>query len=162
MKLRVALIFAAVALALGVLFFFSGRRGGTVVIVDVEQVTSKPEVYANRELRVRGFIKPGSISRYGEKADFVLTHGHKELKVHFDGSTQLPDTFADGAPARADGRLTGELQLVSGKVEAKCASKYDAQSLEEVGPNGIPHGPGGPSTPGTHSPKPAAGRNGEI
>ncbi len=146
MKLRVIVIASAALLALAGLFLFTGGRQGTVVVVDVEQVLGKPDAYAKRDLRVRGFIKPGSISRYGEKADFVLTHGNQELRVHFDGTSQLPDTFGDGAPARADGRLDARMQLVSHKVEAKCASKYDAQNLEQIGPHGVPHGPGGPST----------------
>lgn len=131
MKYRIALICATVIGALLVLFTLSGQRKGTVVVVDVEQVVKGPQAYQGRDLRVRGFIKPGSVSRYGEKADFVLMHGKGELAVHFDGSSQLPDTFADGAPARADGRLQPGLRLVSNKVEAKCASKYDASKLEQ-------------------------------
>ena len=54
---------------------------------------------------MRGFVKPGSILRYGDKADFVMTLDGRDLKVHFDGGTQLPDTFTDAAPVRADGRM---------------------------------------------------------
>ncbi len=138
MKIRMFLIIGGILIALGVLFFATGRGvEGTVLLADVTDVLNRPDHYHDRELRVRGFVKPGSILRYGEKADFVMTLDGRDMSVHFDGSTQLPDTFADGVPARADGRLVGPGKMVSHKVEAKCASKYEAGYAEGKQP---PHG----------------------
>ena len=132
MKVRLSIIFGIILSALLALTLFTGGgTAGTLVIADVKEVVTKPERYRNRELRVRGHIKPGSVLRYGEKADFILEFEKSELKVRFDGSTQLPDTFADGAPARADGRLNAKGELISNKVEAKCASKYDAKHADK-------------------------------
>ena len=131
MKLRMIIIIGVILGSLAVLFFSTGSSvEGTVLLADVTDVLDRPQSYQDRELRVRGFIKPGTILRYGEKADFILTQDGRDIKVHFDGSTQLPDTFADGVPARADGRLKADGKLLSHKVEAKCASKYDAEYAE--------------------------------
>lgn len=138
MKVRMTIIIAVILVSLGALFFSTGGSvEGTVLLADVTDVLDRPAVYRDRELRVRGFVKPGTVLRYGEKADFVLTLDGRDIPVHFDGSTQLPDTFADGVPARADGKLAADGKLVSHKVEAKCASKYDAQYAEGKEP---PHG----------------------
>lgn len=126
MKIRMILIISILLLSLAALAVFTGKnKGGTVVIADVNEILDNPKKFRNRELRVRGRIKPGSVIRYGDRADFILSYKGKDLKVRFDGSTQLPDTFADGAPARADGTLNEKMELISDKVEAKCASKYE-------------------------------------
>jgi len=126
MKIRMIVIFCIIALALALLFFFTGERKSALVLADADRVAVNPASFEDKELRVRGFVKPGSVLRYGDSADFIITLEGKEVPVHFDGSTQLPDTFSDGAPVRADGRLDASHRLVSTKVEAKCASKYDA------------------------------------
>jgi len=131
MKIRIVILFTVIISSLLALVLFSGKnKSGTIVVADVNEVVANPERYRNRELRIRGVIKPGSVLRYGDKANFVLTFGKKDLKVRFDGSTQLPDSFGDGAPARADGKLNDKMELVSTKVEAKCASKYEAKHAQ--------------------------------
>lgn len=131
MNTRLTMIIGAIVLSLAVLFFATGNTvEGTVLLADVTEITQKPDKFRDRELRVRGFVKPGSILRYGEKADFIMTLDGNDIPVHFDGSTQLPDTFTDGVPARADGHLTLDGKLASHKIEAKCASKYDAGYAE--------------------------------
>ncbi len=118
-----------IAGSLAVMVWATGsKKTSSIMLADASLVVDKPAQYQEHELRVRGFVKPGTILRYGDKADFVMTLDGRELKVHFDGSTQLPDTFTDAAPVRADGRLSPDTAglLVSNKVEAKCASKYDA------------------------------------
>jgi len=49
------------------------------------------------------------------------------LKVAYSGIDPLPDTFKDGAQALADGKLGQDGTFVAGKIQAKCASKYEAK-----------------------------------
>lgn len=122
-----------VAALAAMVFATGGRKNTAIVLADVPAVVKEPARYEDQELRVRGFVKPGSVVRYGEKADFVLTLDGQDLKVHFNGDTQLPDSFADNAPVRADGRLSGQGMMVSHKLEAKCASKYEAEYAKGAG-----------------------------
>ena|GEM_PF-1195842 len=127
---KLALTLVLILAGLGGLYLFSGSLiQESVVIADADMIASDPQRYQDRELRVRGFVKPGSIVRTANQASFVIEHNGKELPVFFTGRTQLPDTFADAAPVRADGHLENG-QLVSTRVEAKCASKYDAEYAE--------------------------------
>ena len=49
------------------------------------------------------------------------------LKVAYTGSEPLPDTFKDGAQALADGKLDRDQVFHAAKIQAKCASKYEAK-----------------------------------
>ncbi|MCE9596921.1 MAG: cytochrome c maturation protein CcmE [Spirochaetia bacterium] len=127
MKTRFWILMGLIVVSLGAMVYLTGpSRKTSVILVDATAVVTDPAKYHEHELRVRGFVKPGSVLRYGDKADFIMTLDGRDLKVHFNGETQLPDTFADNAPVRADGHLSPDMLLVSNKIEAKCASKYEA------------------------------------
>ena len=49
------------------------------------------------------------------------------MTVAYAGTDPLPDTFRDGAQALADGRLDPDGVFRAGKIQAKCASKYEAK-----------------------------------
>ncbi len=132
MKARFFIIALVILGSLGLLAFGTGSSADSIVIVDTTAVVDNPRKYTADELRVRGFVKPGSVLRYGDEAEFIVEQDGRELPVHFTGETQLPDTFTDSAPVRVDGHLK-EGKLIATKVEAKCASKYDAEYAEKHG-----------------------------
>lgn len=84
------------------------------------------QAYGTR-LRVGGDVESGSIQRVGNQVQFVLVQEQLKLKVQYTGSEPLPDTFKDGAQALADGRLGKDGVFRAAKVQAKCASKYEAK-----------------------------------
>ncbi len=109
------------------LFFINPKDQNTsVIIVDADKVVQNKSDFYNKELRIRGFVKPGSILRMGNIAEFIIIHNNQELPVYFNGKTQIPDTFGDAVPIRVDGKLNDNGYFVAHKIEAKCASKYDA------------------------------------
>ncbi len=85
---------------------------------------------ANR-LRVAGNVEAGSIARHGQDVAFTLVEEGQKLKVVYNGSEPLPDTFKDGAQALADGKLTADGTFHASKISAKCASKYEAKPGEK-------------------------------
>ncbi|MBW7858666.1 MAG: cytochrome c maturation protein CcmE, partial [Leptonema sp. (in: Bacteria)] len=111
------LIFTLSLIVIGLcgLFLFSGSLvHDSVVIADVDTIVTNLDRYQDRELRIRGFVKPGSIIRTSNQASFIIEHNGKELPVFFNGQTQLPDTFSDSAAVRADGHIDNG-QLVSSR-----------------------------------------------
>jgi cytochrome c-type biogenesis protein CcmE len=80
-----------------------------------------------KRLRVAGDVEPGSIVRNGREVAFVLRQDQKTIKVVYEGSSPLPDTFRDGAQALADGRLAEGGIFRASQVQAKCASKYESK-----------------------------------
>lgn len=83
-----------------------------------------------KRLRVGGNVEPGSITRLGRDVSFVLTQNNLKLKVLYSGMDPLPDTFKDGAQALADGRLRSDGVFQASRVQAKCASKYEAKPVQ--------------------------------
>jgi cytochrome c-type biogenesis protein CcmE len=80
-----------------------------------------------KRLRVGGDIAPNSIVREGRDVHFVLMQDALRLPVVYSGIDPLPDTFKEGAQALADGKLGTDGVFHASKIQAKCASKYEAK-----------------------------------
>ena len=93
----------------------------------------------NARIRVGGDVEQGSIQRVGNQTQFVLVQDTQKLKVVYTGTEPLPDTFKDGAQALADGKLGKDGVFVANRIQAKCASKYEAKPGQlkpgQVAPN---------------------------
>lgn len=81
----------------------------------------------DKRLRVGGDVAPNSIVREGRDVRFVLIQDKLKLPVVYSGIDPLPDTFKDGAQALADGKLGADGVFRASKIQAKCASKYEAK-----------------------------------
>jgi cytochrome c-type biogenesis protein CcmE len=77
-------------------------------------------------MRIGGTVAEGSIKRLTGRVDFVLLEEGKSLPVSYVGSDPLPDTFIDKSQALVEGHTTPEGRFVAERVQAKCASKYEA------------------------------------
>lgn len=86
-----------------------------------------------KRLRVAGDVEGGSIRRKGSRVEFVLVQESQRLKVAYSGSDPLPDTFRDGAQALADGKMGPNGVFQANKIQAKCASKYEAKPGKHPG-----------------------------
>jgi len=86
----------------------------------------------DKRLRVGGDIKANSIVRDGNKVHFTLIQNDLTLNVVYTGADPLPDTFKDGSQAVADGKLASDGVFHATKVQAKCASKYEAKPTGSV------------------------------
>jgi len=101
---------------------------------EINEVSQMGDRAHHERLRVNGFVEQGSIVRDGAQVSFVmhqnpskLTGDPLRIKVIYKGSDPLPDTFKDDAQALADGRLGADGVFEANKVQAKCASKYEAK-----------------------------------
>ncbi len=135
MKWRFLIIFAVIFLSLGILTFGlqKGSSVNPILVLDLQEVAKHPQHFLTdkREVRIRGFVQTGSILRQGgDKAYFVMEQSGYRLNISYLGKTQIPDTFADGAPVRVDGYMKTKDVFIANRIEAKCASKYQVPSPE--------------------------------
>jgi cytochrome c-type biogenesis protein CcmE len=92
----------------------------------------------DRRLRVGGDVELNSITREGRDVHFVLVQEKdgvkRRLPVIYDGTDPMPDTFKDNAPCQAlvDGKLGSDHVFHANKLQAKCASKYEAKPVAPV------------------------------
>ncbi|HEX4592937.1 MAG TPA: cytochrome c maturation protein CcmE [Bryobacteraceae bacterium] len=128
---------AVVVVVIGVLVWLA--VGGTnesksyfKTISELKQMGDQAQV---KHLRVDGFVQAGSIVRNGGEVSFVIHQDPNKrlhddsmtLKVVYKGIDPLPDTFKDDAQALADGKLGPDGTFQASKIQAKCASKYEAK-----------------------------------
>jgi cytochrome c-type biogenesis protein CcmE len=127
-ELVVAIIGALVWLAMG------GTKESKTYFKTIAELTRMGNQDQTKRLRVDGYVEPGSIVRCGAEVSFVMHQDPNKrqqdglrLKVVYKGSDPLPDTFKDDAQAIADGKLGPDGVFHATKVQAKCASKYEAK-----------------------------------
>lgn len=94
--------------------------------VTVPELRQMGEDAQGKRLRVAGDVAPGSIVRTGTEVEFTLTQQGQALKCVYTGTSPLPDTFRDSAQAIADGKLGPGNVFQASQIQAKCASKYQA------------------------------------
>ena len=97
-----------------------------------------PNEKVDKRLRVGGDVELNSITRDGRDVHFVLVQEKdgvkRRLNVVYSGIDPLPDTFKDNAPCQAlvDGKLGADNVFHATKLQAKCASKYEAKPVAPV------------------------------
>jgi len=99
-------------------------------ITEVQQMGDQAHT---KRLKVDGYVVPGSIVR-GASTSFVIHQDPAKrdkdtvvMKVVYSGIDPLPDTFKDDAQAIVDGKLGPDGVFQANKIQAKCASKYEAK-----------------------------------
>ena len=120
---------AMVAVIIGVLAWLAmgGISDSQTYYKTIAELGQMGDQAKGRRIRVGGDVQAGSIVRNGAEVTFVMHQEAKTLKVVYSGIDPLPDTFKDGAQALADGKLEPDGVFRASKIQAKCASKYEAK-----------------------------------
>jgi cytochrome c-type biogenesis protein CcmE len=93
---------------------------------------------ADRNLRVQGVLKPGTLMRRDDPCEFRFTvqSADKELEVRLPRCT-IPDNFKDvpGMPTEVtvEGKLASAGHFEATQVMAKCPTKYEMQERASKG-----------------------------
>ncbi len=103
-----------------------GARESKTYYHTIEELQGLKGSERSHRMRVGGTVEAGSIRRLSGRVEFVLQGEGKNLPVSYTGSDPLPDTFVDNSQALVEGRLSSDGKFVAEKVQAKCASKYEA------------------------------------
>ena len=112
---------------------FSGYGANKSYFVTIAELGNMGDKAYHSQLRVEGFVVPGSIEHNGPHVDFVMnefeSHNPKApsgrlLKISYKGSEPPPDTFKDDSQALAEGSYGRDGVFHASVLQAKCASKY--------------------------------------
>ena len=145
---------------------YSGYGANKSYYVTIAELGGLGDKAYHSQLRVEGFVVPGSIEQNGTHVNFVLnefeSHSPKaptgrQLKVTYKGSEPPPDTFKDDSQALAEGSYGRDGVFHASVLQAKCASKYAPAGPNQ--PNAKPTAPAAKSTasaPAGSGAKPAA------
>jgi cytochrome c-type biogenesis protein CcmE len=139
--LRIGIATAVIVGTVGWLAF-TGYGANKSYYVTIAELGGLGDKAYHSQLRVEGFVQPGSIEQEGAHVTFVLnefeSHNPKApsgrlLKVIYKGSEPPPDTFKDNSQALAEGTYGRDGEFHATVLQAKCASKYAPAQ-----PNGTP------------------------
>ncbi len=112
---------------------YSGYSSSKSYYVTIAELGGLGDKAYHNQLRVEGFVKPGSIEQNGTHVDFVLNEFESHtpnaakgrvLKVSYKGAEPPPDTFKDDSQALAEGTFGRDGVFHATALQAKCASKY--------------------------------------
>jgi cytochrome c-type biogenesis protein CcmE len=103
---------------------FSNFKANAMYYVTVKELMEGQA--ARHHVRVGGVVEQGTIQRRGGNVSFRLAQDKNSIAVTYVGSDTLPDTFKDGAQAIVDGDYLASGDFRAEKIQAKCASKYQA------------------------------------
>ena len=122
---------ALVVVIVGVLVWLAmgGISDSKTYYKTIAELNQMGDQAKGKRLRVGGDVEQGTIARTGKDVTFVLHQDAMKLKVIYSGAEPLPDTFKDGAQALADGKLGENGVFQASKIQAKCASKYEAKPV---------------------------------
>jgi cytochrome c-type biogenesis protein CcmE len=130
MKIRfvfgIALVLAAV-----VWLAVTGFEQGKAYYHTCNEVAAMGRTAFGSKMRMAGNVVAGSIHREGDVLTFALEYEGARFPVRYVGRDPVPDTFKDGAQTVVDGSLSADGVFVGHKIQAKCASKYEADFKQE-------------------------------
>jgi cytochrome c-type biogenesis protein CcmE len=112
---------------------YGGIKDGQTYFKTIPELGKMGDQAHSKRLRVSGYVLPGSIAHHGDAVHFTIVEneGTEDTGAHLDvvyrGVDPLPDTFKEHAQALADGKLDANNVFQANKIQAKCASKYEAK-----------------------------------
>jgi cytochrome c-type biogenesis protein CcmE len=106
---------------------FVGFQESKAYYITVDEYTSMKENFDGKTLKLAGEVVTGSIDRTKPQMEFVISNQDKKIRVQYVGKEIIPDTFKDGTKALVEGKVTPGGIFQASHIEAKCASKYEAE-----------------------------------
>jgi cytochrome c-type biogenesis protein CcmE len=106
---------------------FVGYQESKAFYITVEEFHAMQDQLYGKTIKVAGDVAPGSIDRSKSPMEFSLSSVGQTLKVRYIGKDIIPDTFVDESKAVVEGSLGQDGIFQARRIEAKCASKYEAE-----------------------------------
>jgi len=94
---------------------------------EIKDIQAMGSSAMDKRLRVGGDVTTDEVRKEGKNVYFTIAQNNLKLEVVYSGIDPLPDTFKPGAQALADGKLGADGKFYATKIQAKCASKYEAK-----------------------------------
>ncbi len=117
----------AVIVAALVWLGFIGYEESKAYYITVEEFSGMGGQLQGKTVKVAGDVVDGSIDRSKTPMEFQIASKGKSLRVRYIGKDVIPDTFKDGSKAVVEGVVASDGVFQARHIEAKCASKYEAE-----------------------------------
>ncbi len=111
---------------------FIGFQESKAYYITVDEFNAMEGSLHGKTLKVAGDVVTGSIDRSKVPMEFEISSTGRPLRVCYVGKDVIPDTFRDGAKAVVEGSVASDGTFQARQIEAKCASKYEAEYNKKV------------------------------
>jgi cytochrome c-type biogenesis protein CcmE len=133
MKAQVKFIIGGIVIVAALTWLgFVGYQESKAYYITVDEFTSMKETLEGKTLRLAGDVVEGSIDRTKAQMEFVIAGPAASILVRYSGNAVIPDTFKDGSTALVEGTLASDGVFEARRIQAKCASKYEAEYTERT------------------------------
>ena len=106
---------------------FVGFQESKAYYITVDEYRSMQDSLQGKTVKLAGDVVPGSIDRNKPQMEFTISSRENSIKVHYIGNDIIPDTFTEGSKALVEGNIAPDGIFQARHIEAKCASKYEAE-----------------------------------
>jgi len=129
-KLRILFLFLVLAsIILSVFLILQSLKENVVYFLSPSEIKNLTEITSDK-IRIGGMVKNQSIIIKPEEINFIITDFKNEVNVSFSGS--VPNLFAEGKGAVAEGYLKDRSYFNAVKILAKHDENYMPPELKEV------------------------------
>ena len=127
MKPRFLIVIAIILGSAGYLGYVGFQQGQTYYRF-CNEVAEMGADAVNLPLKMHGRVVEGTVKKDGALLrSFDMEYEGARFTVNYVGTEPVPDTFKDGIEAVVDGQLNAEGVFEGVQIQAKCASKYEAE-----------------------------------
>jgi len=106
---------------------FVGFQESKAYYITVDELQNMKGSFEGKTLKIAGDVVSGSIDRSKPQMEFVIAGLKNQVRIRYTGSDIIPDTFKDGSKALVEGTVDSGGVFNARHIEAKCASKYEAE-----------------------------------
>ena len=106
---------------------FVGFQESKAYYITVDEFGAMKESVEGKTFKLAGDVVEGSIDRSKSQMEFVISSPKTRIRVRYVGNEIIPDTFKEGSKALVEGTVAPDGIFQARHVEAKCASKYEAE-----------------------------------
>jgi len=106
---------------------FVGFEESKAYYITVDEFNAIKDDFDGKTLKLAGDVVAGSVDRSKPQMEFIIAGPKTSISVRYIGGGIIPDTFKDGSKALVEGKLDADGVFNARHIEAKCASKYEAE-----------------------------------
>jgi cytochrome c-type biogenesis protein CcmE len=106
---------------------YIGFQQSKAEYVPIDKYSSMKNKLQGKNIKLAGDVVAGSIDRSKSHMEFVIGSSGVTMRVRYVGKEIIPDSFKEGTKALVEGAVDAEGIFQARHIEAKCASKYEAE-----------------------------------
>ena len=112
-----------------IIFIFKALEDNVLYFYSPSEIKSKNDIIFEKNMRIGGMVKNGSIQSNKNEIKFIVTDFKNEIIVSYEGT--VPALFAEGKGVVAEGKLRDKKFFLAKRILAKHDENYMPPEIKE-------------------------------